>query len=162
MCADNLSREQRSKTMRAVRQSHTFLENSVLHGLWHCGVRYRRNVRDLPGNPDMAIKHLKIVLFVDSCFWHGCRTHGRIPSTNRDYWAKKISGNSARDREIDATYSEMGWTCLRVWEHDIRSDLAGTVQRLCAEIRSAAEDGQASRGNTQGRASPRDEVETSR
>lgn len=59
-----------------------------------------------------------MAVFVDGCFWHGCPEHGTKPSTNAGYWAGKIDGNKARDRDTDSRLRAAGWTPLRVWEHD--------------------------------------------
>lgn len=85
---DNLSKEDRTKNMRAIK-SVSSLEHKVCKALWRKGLRFRRNVKDLPGRPDIAIKKYKLVMFIDSCFWHGCRLHQVQPKTNAEYWAKK-------------------------------------------------------------------------
>ncbi|OGI25396.1 MAG: hypothetical protein A2287_09455 [Candidatus Melainabacteria bacterium RIFOXYA12_FULL_32_12] len=67
--------------MRAVKSKHTRLEDIVVNELHKRGLRFRRNVKDLKGKPDIAIKKYKIVIFIDSCFWHGCKKHCRMPKS---------------------------------------------------------------------------------
>lgn len=119
---DLVSKEGRSKIMQAVKPKNTKLENLILKELWKRGIRYRRNVKELPGKPDMAIKKYKLVVFIDSCFWHGCPYHCRMPVTNHDYWTNKIMKNKNRDLEITGYYTSIGWEILRFWEHDIKDD----------------------------------------
>lgn len=118
---DNLSAENRAKTMRAVKSKGSKIESAVSKSLWSAGFRFRKNVETLPGCPDIAIKKYKFVLFVDSCFWHGCKEHCSIPKSNVEYWNRKIRRNVERDNEITSYYVHEEWTILRIWEHDLRS-----------------------------------------
>lgn len=94
---DTFSKDERSKIMRTVKSKKTSLESSVTKELWKRGVRYRTNVLDLFGKPDIAIKKYKVVVFIDSCFFHGCPLHCRIPKSNEGYWIGKIQRNIERD-----------------------------------------------------------------
>jgi DNA mismatch endonuclease (patch repair protein) len=133
--ADNVSPRRRSEIMRNVRSKNTSIEMLVRRELWRRGVRFRVNVTDLPGKPDIAIKKLKVVIFIDSCFWHGCPQHGRIPKSNVDFWRNKISRNVERDRSLDHQYQAQGWYVIRVWEHDVLNDLSCTVDGIISKIR---------------------------
>jgi DNA mismatch endonuclease (patch repair protein) len=82
-------------------------------------LRYRKNATGYFGKPDVVLKKRKTVVFVDSCFWHGCPKHCRLPSTNKAYWREKIERNKRRDREVARHYKRTGWRCVRVWEHDL-------------------------------------------
>lgn len=130
---DVLTKEQRKKNMRAIR-SISRLENEVKRQLWRKGIRYRKNVKGLFGKPDIAIKKYKIVIFIDSCFWHGCEQHGRIPDTNREFWEKKIERNKERDILVTNYYKEKGWNILRVWEHDLKSDFDTAIENILSFI----------------------------
>lgn len=127
---DRVSKEIRSKNMSAVRSKRTKLEDKVANALWRKGVRFRRNVPDLWGKPDLAIKKYKIVIFIDSCFWHGCPLHGSIPQTNVDFWMEKLKKNIKRDKEITHCYVEENWHIKRIWEHDLKCDFEGTIDEL--------------------------------
>jgi DNA mismatch endonuclease (patch repair protein) len=127
---DKFSKEIRRKTMQAVKSKDTELENTVMKNLWNRGIRFRRNVRDLLGTPDIAIKKHRLVVFVDSCFWHGCKIHFRVPETNREYWQKKIERNKARDLKTTEYYVNHDWHILRIWEHELKQDFEGTIERI--------------------------------
>ena len=119
---DKVSPKKRSQIMSKIKSKNTKLENKIISDLWKRGVRFKRNVASLTGKPDIAIKKYKIVIFIDSCFWHGCSQHCRMPSSNRTYWEKKIERNKERDREVTNFYKEKGWHILRIWEHELKND----------------------------------------
>ncbi len=132
--SDNLSKADRIKNMRAIKSSNTKLETMVCRALWHKGLRFRKNVKGLYGKPDIAIKKYKVVIFIDSCFWHGCPFHGNIPKTNREYWLKKIERNKQRDIEVTLYYKKNGWNILRVWQHDLNHNFEETINRIYSFI----------------------------
>lgn len=134
--ADRMTQEQRSRTMSSIR-AQSKLENLFSKELWHEGIRFRKNVRNLRGTPDIAIKKYKVVIFVDSCFWHGCPLHYKRPKSNQEFWDAKIARNKERDLEVDAYYTESGWHVLRVWEHDIRKNLDETVDSTLEFVQAA-------------------------
>ncbi|PLT43795.1 Very-short-patch mismatch repair endonuclease (G-T specific) [Paenibacillus pasadenensis] len=127
---DTFTKEERSKIMRAVKSKKTSLESKVTKELWKHGLRFRVNIHDLLGKPDIAIKKYKIVIFIDSCFFHGCSLHCRIPKSNEEYWVTKIRRNIERDLSVNRYYNSIGWNVMRVWEHDLKEDFLGTVQKL--------------------------------
>lgn len=117
--------------MQAIR-SQSRLENRFSKALWHKGVRFRKNVKSLKGKPDIAIKKYKVVIFIDSCFWHACPIHGTRPKSNTEYWDKKLERNKERDLEINRYYQDLGWNILRIWEHEIKEDMEKAVfKALC-------------------------------
>ena len=124
--------------MQSIR-SVSNLENKVTKGLWKQGFRFRRNVKKLLGTPDIAIKKYKLVIFIDSCFWHGCPIHGRIPKTNSDYWVNKIKKNKQRDEKVSNYYVRNEWNILRIWEHEIKEDFEGAVSKIGDFINKAKE-----------------------
>ncbi|MEW4264488.1 very short patch repair endonuclease [Priestia megaterium] len=134
--ADKISKEQRSQNMRAIK-SISKLEGIVTRELWSRGVKFRKNVKDLKGKPDIAIKKYKVVVFIDSCFWHCCPLHGNMPKSNQEYWLKKLTRNKERDREITLHYIENRWHILRVWEHQIKQDFESTIQESINFINNA-------------------------
>lgn len=123
---DTVERTVRSRMMAGIRAKHTRPE-MVIRGLLHAaGFRYRLHRRDLPGVPDLLLPKYRVVIFVHGCFWHchtGCR-HFKLPTTNRDFWANKLSGNRARDQAHIAALHAAGWRVLVVWECATR-DVAG-------------------------------------
>ena len=60
------------------------------------------------------------MIFIDSCFWHGCKKHGSIPATRKKFWTGKIERNKARDEEVSKYYKKLDWKVIRVWEHDLK------------------------------------------
>lgn len=111
------------RMMKKLKDKDTKIEVTVRKRLWSDGYRYRKNNRKLYGTPDISFPTLKIVIFLDSCFWHGCPVHFKMPKTNQKYWMQKIGRNIERDRAVTKHYVEEGWIILRFWEHEIIVDL---------------------------------------
>lgn len=101
-----------------------------LHGR---GLRYRVQYR-VPGLPrrrvDIAFTGARLALFVDGCFWHACPEHCVVPTANRDWWLWKFQTNTQRDADTDAKLHELGWTTLRIWEHEAPQGAADRVVTL--------------------------------
>ena len=83
------------------------------------GISGWRRGSKLTGKPDFVFPKLRLAVFVDGCFWHGCPKHATQPKTNAAFWRKKISANRARDRLVTRTLRAMGWRVVRVWEHEL-------------------------------------------
>ena len=130
---DRITPEQRSKVMSSIR-AKSRLEDKVAHELFKRGLRYRRNNRKLLGTPDISIQKYKVVIFIDSCFWHSCPIHGNRPKTNTEYWEKKLDRNIEKAKEVNAFYEAHGWHIMRVWEHELKEDYEGTIGRIEAFI----------------------------
>ena len=81
----------------------------------------------LPGRPDFVFPRLKLAVFVDGCFWHGCPLHGTQPKTNAAFWRDKIARNRARDRLVSRALRARGWCVLRVWEHQLQRKSEGSL-----------------------------------
>ena len=133
--ADNLTKEQRTKNMKAIK-SQSALENKVSKALWKMGFRFRKNV-NLFGKPDIALKKYKVVIFIDSCFWHGCPIHGNTPKSNKEYWEKKLERNKLRDIEVNNYYKENNWFILRIWEHEFKVNFEYAIQKAADFIQKA-------------------------
>ncbi|MBA2176139.1 very short patch repair endonuclease [Halobacillus locisalis] len=116
---DIMTKEQRKKTMSRIK-AKSKLEDKVSKALWNKGYRFRKNVKKLRGTPDIVIQKYKIVIFIDSCYWHACPIHGSTPKTNTEFWENKFEKNKARDKRDNEYYREKGWHILRVWEHDLK------------------------------------------
>lgn len=123
---DKITKEQRSRNMAAIR-SISKIESIFSKALWNQGIRFRRNVKKLFGNPDIAIQKYKIVIFIDSCFWHACPYHFTRPKSNQEFWDYKIQRNIERDEEVTKFYKDNGWHIKRIWEHNIKNDFEETV-----------------------------------
>jgi len=107
--------------MSRVRSKETSLEKILRSLLWKNGIRYRKNSPKYFGKPDLLFKQRKTVAFIDSCFWHGCPKHLRMPTSNKQYWIKKIERNRERDVQVNAFYRSKGWEILRIWEHEYKN-----------------------------------------
>jgi DNA mismatch endonuclease (patch repair protein) len=116
--------------MASVRSTGTRLEERLTDALTRARVgRFERNPQNVEGRPDFVFRARKVAVCVDSCFWHGCRWHCRMPASNRRYWNAKIQRNRTRDKQVTARLRRQGWRVIRVWEHTlIRDD--GIVQTL--------------------------------
>jgi DNA mismatch endonuclease (patch repair protein) len=135
--ADNLSKANRIKNMSAIR-SVSKLEDNIAKTLWIRGFRFRRNVRDMFGNPDISIKKYKLVVFIDSCYWHGCELHGNMPKSNIEYWANKLERNKKRDLIVNDYYRSKDWNILRLWEHEFKKpDFQATIDQIASFIEEA-------------------------
>ncbi|MGW5940679.1 very short patch repair endonuclease [Streptomyces celluloflavus] len=125
--------------MSAQARRDTGPEMAVRRLLYASGHRYRLQ-RRVPGFPrrtiDIAFPGLKIAVFIDGCFWHGCPQHATHPKSNADWWRDKLDGNIARDRETNEHLTEEGWTVLRFWEHEEPAAVAESVAAtVCAMYR---------------------------
>jgi len=118
--ADTVSKQKRSEIMSSVKSKGSKIEMALMHELNKAKLHYKKHVAKLPGTPDIAFTDKKTVIFVDSCFWHGCRWHGAMPSSNKVFWIKKISTNKERDKKTNREYKKMGWKVIRIWEHNLK------------------------------------------
>ena len=132
--ADIFSKAKRSEVMSKIRSKETKLETEFRKALWAMGYRYRKNALGWFGKPDLLLKKRKTVVFVDSCFWHGCEKHFKLPATKKTFWKTKIDRNRQRDREVTRHYKKEGWKIIRVWEHEIKKDLTSAVGRVRLKI----------------------------
>ncbi|AXA95223.1 very short patch repair endonuclease [Microbacterium sp. PM5] len=124
------SSERVSKSMRSNRGRDTSPELALRRMLHAAGYRYR--VDHSPGpdrrrRADIVFTRLRIVVFVDGCFWHSCPIHGTVPKTNVDYWVPKLKRNRLRDMETTQALETSGWTVVRIWEHESVADAAARV-----------------------------------
>ena len=119
--------------MQHIRSKDTKVEILLRKALWHKGLRYRKNVKNLPGTPDIVFTKRKIAIFVDGDFWHA-RGHqdrpGEQVATNKEFWRKKLADNVERDRFVNDALLEQGWLVLRFWESDVKKDLNKCVNEV--------------------------------
>jgi DNA mismatch endonuclease (patch repair protein) len=131
LTVDSICPETRSRVMAKVRsQRNKSTEWRVRASLIRAGIRgWNMNPQDVCGKPDFVFRRERVVLFVDGCFWHGCRLCNRVPGSNTDYWSRKIARNRTRDRAVAMRLRREGWRVLRIWEHQL-SCLAPVVARI--------------------------------
>lgn len=135
--ADIFTKKQRSEIMSKVRGKETKMEIHIRKALWKKGFRYRKNVSGYFGKPDILLKKFKTVIFLDSCFWHGCIKHGSLPKTRAKFWKEKIERNKERDREVSRYYKKEGWNVLRIWEHEIKKDMEIPIKKIVNFLNSS-------------------------
>jgi DNA mismatch endonuclease, patch repair protein len=127
---DTVAKEKRSAIMRRVKSNETSLEIKLRKRLWKEGLRYRKNDASLFAKPDISNKSKRIVVFIDSCFWHGCGEHLRMPKSNVDYWIHKIDKDKKRDHVVNLFYRKKGWKVLRIWEHQLKLQPEETIDTI--------------------------------
>ena len=117
------SSPQATRALAGSQANDTRCEVLLRLALWAMGLRYRKNVRALPGRPDVVFPTERVVVFCDGDFWHGhhwgARRRRLAAGANADYWVAKIRANMLRDRGHTAKLKKLGWTVLRFWESDI-------------------------------------------
>lgn len=107
--------------MRLVRSKDTKIEVKFRKTLSKLGYRFKKNSGSYFGKPDIVLKKYNTVIFLDSCFWHGCKKHLRLPSTRKAFWKEKIQRNKQRDGEVNRYYRKIDWKVIRIWEHDLEN-----------------------------------------
>lgn len=130
----------RSKNMSAIRGKDTKPEVLVRKMLHHKGFRFRLNVKELPGKPDIVLPKYHTVIFVHGCFWHrhsGCK-HAVMPKSNTEFWQNKLESNVARDFKNVAALEALGWKNIIVWECEINNpDFPDRLTETILSMRSA-------------------------
>lgn len=129
---DNLTPEQRSRNMQAIKSTATKDEVRLAKALWKLGYRYRKNNKKIFGRPDITFAKYKVAIFVDSEFFHGkdWETQQLRIKSNRDYWIPKIERNIQRDEEVNAFLISQNWTVLRFWSKDIEKNLEVCLAKI--------------------------------
>lgn len=121
---DVLTKEQRRKNMQHIKSQDTTIEIKLRKALWHKGYRYRKNYKQLPGSPDIALTKYKIAVFCDGEFFHGKDWEVLKPrlekGNNSDYWINKINANRERDDKVNKQLLYLGWTVIRFWGKEIQ------------------------------------------
>jgi DNA mismatch endonuclease, patch repair protein len=121
---------ERSSIMKKIKAKDTKAEVRLRLTLWHLGYRYRKNVKKLPGCPDVVFTRAKIVIFIDGEFWHGFNWIEKKASikSNRDFWIPKIERNMQRDKQNKQVLENLGYIVIRFWEKEVKEDLNGCIQ----------------------------------
>ena len=120
---DIFSKTKRSDIMSKVSGKDTKPEILVRKYLFSKGFRYRKNVVDLPGKPDIVLPKFKTILFIHGCFWHGhenCEA-AKLPTSNLEYWTKKVTSNTDRDSKNIQALQILGWNVIVIWECELKT-----------------------------------------
>lgn len=137
--ADKMTEHQRHECMSHIRSKDTNPEVTVRRELFRRGFRFRKNVRSLPGTPDIVLPRYRTVIFINGCFWHGhkgCRLY-TVPKTNVRFWTDKIERNRSRDQLNIQRLESLEWNVITVWECQLgKAEISSTIDTLEASIRS--------------------------
>jgi DNA mismatch endonuclease (patch repair protein) len=124
--------------MAKVARRDTRPEIDLRRALHARGLRYRVDVAPEPalrGRADIVFRQARVAVYVDGCFWHSCPEHGVLPKGNREWWRTKLEATVRRDRITEATLRDLGWTVVRVWEHEDPEDAANRVESALRHAR---------------------------
>lgn len=126
------TQEQIHYNMQRVKSKDSEIEKILRNALWNKGYRYRKNVKDIFGHPDIVFKSKKVAVFCDSEFWHGYDWEHKKNEikTRQDFWISKIERNMQRDKEVNRKLSEEGWTVLRFWGTEIKKQTENCVKEI--------------------------------
>jgi len=121
------------KRMRAVKPRDTAPEIALRSALFHRRLRYRidvKPIKEFNRRADISFKSVKVVVFVDGCFWHGCPIHGTQAKANAEFWKNKIKQNQIRDEDTNKRLKKAGWRVIRVWEHENPEKAAAKIYNI--------------------------------
>lgn len=127
--SDIYSKSKRSDIMSKISGKETKPEILVRKYLFSEGFRFRKNVKGLPGKPDIVLPKYKVIIFIHGCFWHGhsCK-RGNLPSSNIQFWENKISQNLSRDKNVTQKLKELGWKVIIIWQCEIQNNLSRKIR----------------------------------
>jgi len=127
------------RSMQSNRPRNTSIELALRSALHRSGLRFWKHRRPVPGlrcEADILFPRIRLAVFVDGCFWHGCPEHATRPVRNGEWWAAKLDGTISRDRRNDESLAAAGWIVLRVWEHEPITQAADTINGVVAQLGS--------------------------
>ena len=132
---DNHTEEQRHRNMQAIRNKDSGIELMLRKELWNRGIRYRKNVKDVFGHPDLAFK---------GKFWHGYdwEKNRETIQTRREFWIPKIERNMQRDQEVNETLEKAGWTVIRFWGKEIKKNVEQCVDIIIKALEEKETNGE--------------------
>ncbi len=135
--ADRFSPELRHKCMSRIRSIDTKPEIALRKTLFCKGFRYRKNVKSLPGSPDIVLPKYRTAIFVNGCFWHGhkgCKYY-TVPETNVEFWVDKVRKNKERDALNNQRLESLSWSVVTIWECELKGKaFDATMERVIAEL----------------------------
>lgn len=137
---DRISKKQRSENMAAVSAKGNKTTEVPLLKLLQKNkiVGWRRHVKNVFGKPDFVFRQNMVAVFVDGCFWHGCKLHRSLPATNKKFWKEKIIKNKIRDKKVNYQLKKTGWKVLRFWEHKIKKNRAECVEKIITALKQTS------------------------
>lgn len=134
------SSEKASLALSKIKATETKGERLLRSAIWRLGLRFKKNVRHLPGKPDVVFTLEKVAVFCDGDFWHGrnwSKDKRRLQQgPNAPYWLAKIAANRERDKRRNKELRNLGWSVLRFWESDVMADPSGAADRIAEVVLS--------------------------
>lgn len=132
--------KQRSELMGKIKSQNTKPELKLKKALWNLGYRYRKNLKKLPGSPDIVYSKHKLAIFVDGEFWHGYNWSEKKTKikTNREFWIPKIERNIQRDKQNNKLLIDTGWHVIRFWENELKKDFDKCVNKVISYLQDGA------------------------
>lgn len=120
--SDIFTKKKRSEIMSRIKNKNSGIEKQFADILRKFSIKYRTHPLKLFGKPDFILIEQKIPIFIDSCFWHGCGYHCKLPESNKNFWREKIRNNRIRDKKIRQEYGNNDKKIIRVWEHELKNN----------------------------------------
>jgi DNA mismatch endonuclease (patch repair protein) len=136
--ADIFNKKKRSELMSRIRScGNAATELRFIRLLTDSGITGWRRNQKIFGKPDFVFQKIKLAVFVDGCFWHGCPKHCKIPAGNRAFWKKKFAANKSRDHRVSQELRKLGWRVIRIWEHDFAKRGAACIRKIQTALNSS-------------------------
>lgn len=153
--ADIVDKSTRSRMMSGIRSKNTKPEVIIRKALHAAGFRFRIHKSDIPGNPDIVLKKYNAVIFVHGCFWHGHNCHlFKMPSSNVEFWERKIKRNRAVDARSSEEIQQIGWRILTIWECSLKGKnklpLSDVIQSVFTWLTGSSSSGEILGSNNEG------------
>jgi len=124
--------------MQSAKSRDTAPEKAIRSALHRRGLHYRvdyKPLKELNRRADIIFRSVKVAVFVDGCFWHGCPIHGSIAKANAEFWRLKIKRNQERDLDTTKQLEKAGWKVIRVWEHEDPEDASEKIYKTIRDRR---------------------------
>jgi DNA mismatch endonuclease (patch repair protein) len=131
---DNLTKEDRRKNMQNIRSKNTKPERIIMSRLRKKKIYFAKHVKKIFGTPDIVFRRKRVLVFIDSDFWHCNPDNFIMPKTNVEYWKKKFQRNKERDLLVNTKLKNEGWKVIRVWESDIYHDIDKVMEKILTAI----------------------------
>lgn len=133
--SDVFSKEKRSDVMSRIRgHGNKDTELALMSVFREHKIKGWRRHQPVFGKPDFVFPKLRLAVFVDGCFWHGCPKHYKNPKTNSQFWENKLKANKKRDRQVNRILRNDGWSIIRIWEHHL---VKSNYPKVAARIKNS-------------------------
>jgi len=126
---DNLTKEQRSRTMSRIRSKWTSQEKKIHNYLKSNKIKHKMHPK-INGKPDIFLSNTKTAVFLHGCFWHKCPKCYKKPKTNKKYWVAKIENNVKRDQKNSKSLKKLGFNVIHIWEHSVKDKFESVLKRI--------------------------------